>query len=173
MDKNIVKELEEKLRRIAYVRPEYRLPVLTPDGIYGSETEKAVGMMQERAGLPVTGKPDGETVGFINGEYESACLDSSPGKPIYPFPYAKYRAKQGERSEFVSLLSSVMRSLAGRYESAEKVACSDLYDENLKNAVSDFQKKNLLPETGETDKATWNRIAEEYNRLYCGKAVDG
>ena len=173
MDKNSVKELEEKLRRIAFVRPGYRLPVLTPDGIYGSETEKAVRIMQEAAGLPVTGKPDGDTVDLINREYESACLDSSAGKPIYPFPYARYRAKQGERSEFVSMLSGVMRSLAGRYESAADVAAGDIYDEALAAAVSDFQAKNLLPVTGETDKATWDRLADEYNRLYCNRCTDG
>ena len=173
MNKDRVKEFEEKLRRIAFVRPEYRLPVITPDGVYGSETERAVGIMQERAGLPNTGKADAKTEEYINGEYESACRDSAGGKPLYPFPYPRYRAKKGERSEFVQLLSAVLRSLAGRYESAGKVRCGDLYDDSVAAAVGEFQRINLLPETEETDKATWDRIADEFNRIYCNKCSDG
>lgn len=173
MDNDRVKELENKLRRIGFVMPEYRLPVITPDGVYGSETEKAVEIMQGAAGLPQTGKVDARTEEFINREYRKACEDSYPGKPIYPFPYPKYRAKKGERSEFVNLLSAVLRSLAGRYESAGKVTCGDLYDGSVADAISEFQRINLLPETGETDKATWDRLADEYNCVYCGKCIDG
>ena len=168
-----VKELEEKLRRIAFIRPGYGLPVITPDGVYGSETEKAVGMMQERAGLRKTGKTDRKTEEFIDAEYESACRDSAEGKPLYPFPYPRYLAKKNERSEFVHLLTAVLRSLAGRYESAGRVTCGDLYDDSVADAVREFQRINLLPETGETDKATWDRLADEFNGIYCNRCSDG
>jgi len=173
MDKTLIKELEEQLRRISFARPEYGLPALVPDGIYGSETEKAVGVMQKRAGLLVTGRPDAATVDAIRGEYLLAEADSSPGKPISPFPYPRYRAKVGERSEFVLLLSAVLRAIAGRYDACAGVGCGDLYDERVKNAVSEFQRVNMLPVTGETDKATWDRLADEFDRLFCNKCSDG
>jgi peptidoglycan hydrolase-like protein with peptidoglycan-binding domain len=52
------------------------------------------------------------------------------------------------------------------YGDRQDVATDGLFGEGTLDAVREFQKYASLPETGEVDLETWNRITQTYNELF-------
>ena len=76
-------EIQQYLRSLA--RDGYQIPLIIPDGIYGSETVNAVRVFQSLLGLPVTGRVDYDTWQALRASYEEVQRNNARSTPIYPF----------------------------------------------------------------------------------------
>ena len=164
-DKNNIAELQRYLRELHYdTRGE--IPLVNPDGIYGAETTAAVEAFQQMHGLPVTGRVDGETWDEIYGEFQKAIKRRARPEPIYPFPEEDgYEIGMGEYSDIVAIVQFMLRLLANAYDNIDGMPPEGVYNEATVKDIKAFQETHRLPVTGRVDKATWNALAEAYNRI--------
>ena len=142
------------------------IPPVLPDGYFGEDTKAAVEAYQRLAGLPITGKVDHETWDAIFGSYLYADYERKRSCGIYPFETHLEGGclTVGDRCDLVYILQVILQTLAEQYVSMEEQPINGIYDETTARNVALFQRKNTLSPIGEVDKATWNRLAEAYNR---------
>ena len=79
-----------------------------------------------------------------------------------------YAVELGETQFLVQIIQHALSELDAVYGWSEPVAITGVYDEPTAAAVREFQKKNALPQTGGVDRATWNALANAYNRQFAG-----
>lgn len=63
-------------------------------------------------------------------------------------------------------IQMMLREISFYDDSIERVIPDGIYGQQTENSVKSFQRKNNLYETGEVDNDTWDKITEEYNRIY-------
>lgn len=164
-EKNNITELQRYLRELHH-NTRGEIPLVNPDGIYGTETRAAVEAFQKLHGLPVTGEADNTTWNEIYREYTDAVDRRSPPRPISPFPEDDgYEISEGEYSDIVAIVQFMLRLLANAYDDIEGLPPEGVYNEATIKDIKAFQRSHRLPVTGIVDKATWNALAEAYNRL--------
>ena len=156
-------ELQTMLRLLA--QTDSSIPLVNPDGIYGTETERAVLAFQNNMGLPPTGTVDFGTWRGISASYRTAYTLKTRGLGIFPFPANNRTVEKNEKSALVCMIQILLSGLDTAYGIFSDIAISGIYDEATENAVCAFQKRSQLPQTGVVDIYTWNRIAADYNRF--------
>ena len=158
-----VTELQEWLRALHFSG--YPINLIIPDGVYNSQTKEAVSQFQRFIGLPVTGIVDRSTWDALYGAYKTSEFERSRPNALYPFPESVgYILTPGEVSDIVMIIQIMIDTLSGYYDGIS-VEVNGRYDEQTRLAVEEFQKANELAVTGHIDKATWNRLADVYNRF--------
>lgn len=160
MKKDSVYELQNMLRKI--FSAEKINVMLTPDGIYGDETERAVKIFQKQHGINPTGITDQTTWDAIVKEYKDVMEQCSAGEGIYPF-YAGCCCSSGERSDLVYIIQVMLTALGVVYDDFPEIEINGTFDEPTEQAVKIFQRINRLSETGTVDIRTWNALAKSYN----------
>lgn len=155
-------DLQTFLRRIQRENGE---SPLVPDGIYGAETAEAVRAHQRANGLPVTGEADRETWDSI---YDAAAqlfaADTSPAAVLF-FPESGVLSP-GSRGRAVFVLQLMLGTAAPHYGNAAPVPLTGEYDPETAAAVRMMQAVFALPQTGVTDRATWDALALFHNALF-------
>ena len=164
-EKNNISELQKYLRELHHdTRGE--IPLVNPDGIYGPETAAAIEAFQRIHSLPVTGQTDNTTWDAVYEEYQNAVKRRARPNPIYPFPEEDgYEIDEGEYSDIVAIVQFMLRLLANAYDNIDGMPPEGVYNESTVEDIKAFQEAHRLPVTGRVDKATWNALAEAYNRL--------
>ncbi|MFB7279678.1 L,D-transpeptidase family protein [Streptomyces hydrogenans] len=111
------------------------------------------------------GKPSAPTTGASSSASSSSSSSATPpapsasgtatpdGKPSSPTPAAKALMKDGDENEQVRELQARLRQL-DYFDRAP----TGFYGSITAKAVSGFQKKRGLPETGSVDETTWQRL---------------
>lgn len=100
---------------------------------------------------------------MTGGNYDR--MDRNAGiEGIRPFAERR-RVYPRERSDLVMILQLMLNELRIRYDGFGPIPLSGIYDELTEDAVRQFQRINLLPTDGITDIRTWNRMAQQYNRV--------
>ena len=163
-----IRDLQRYLRQLSYVDTRITRP--PTDGIYGSETRRAVRDFQRIEGLPETGSVDTPTWELLFARYEASLAREGAPVPLAVFPRlsAGYALRRGDESFLVQLLQYALRELSLFYKENERVPQSGAYDEATEAAVKALQRRTLLPESGEVDRATWDALAALYNRTFGG-----
>ncbi len=162
----VVRHLQEMLRAIEITSGKR---VTVPlDGIYGSSTGNAVRAFQEENGLPITGAVDQETYDLLYARSLEADFAESEPLPIYLFEKGR-SVQRGETSDFVLLLKGLLNELSVLYDGFLPLALTNTFDEEMEDALQDFQTRNRIAPTGIIDKATWNAIVRNYNRQIQGQ----
>ncbi|MBE6672812.1 MAG: peptidoglycan-binding protein [Ruminococcaceae bacterium] len=166
---NPIYEIQEYLRTLS--RYGYEIPLVIPDGIYGSLTGNAVRTFQQLVGLPQTGRVDYETWQALRAAYEEVLRLSARSFPIYPFEEKLLEGKitLGNELPLIYIIQIILRTIGIAYQNLDNQAITGIYDQSTAENVRDFQRINGLPITGDVDKETWNRLAEAYNK-YLNKA---
>ena len=161
-----VANLQRYLRQLSYDEP--TIPPPPVDGIFESQTGAALREFQRLRGFPVTGSADRETWDRLYADYRASLAQNSPPRPILIFDLdpAGYVMRPGTESFAVATLRYMLRELQHDYIGLSDLSDGSLYDDDTANAVRKFQEQNTLPVTGETDKDTWNAIADRYNMLF-------
>lgn len=59
-------------------------------------------------------------------------------------------------------LQTMLRTIAHADETLLRIVPDGIYGPNTTAAVREFQRQNGLPQTGQTDNATWNRVVAAY-----------
>jgi peptidoglycan hydrolase-like protein with peptidoglycan-binding domain len=156
-------ELQTMLRLLSQINPNF--PPVNPDGIYGPETEKAVLAFQTSNGLPPTGIVDFGTWTAITNAYQNALRLTQRGLALFPFPPGDYTVKKGERSDLVYIIQIMLSGIDAAYDIFSDIEISGIYDEKTESAIRNFQRLSRLPESGEVDGITWDRLALDHNRF--------
>ena len=157
--------LQRYLRTISFV--DSRITRVPIDGLFDSDTQKAVSEYQRTRGLAETGIVDKNTWDRIFDEYKmiTDAKDRTPTVNFFPTYPENYEAVPGEKSTFISLIQLLLRELSVIYDSLSDVVENGIFDEKTENAVKSFQRANLLTPNGIVDTATWNALLKSYSEI--------
>lgn len=162
--KNAVIRLQRYLRQLEHELGEInRVPI---DGIFGDDTRAALMRFQAYAGLRVTGISDIVTWEMLYAEYQKSLDKKSSTLGIFPFFDLpdEYELKLGDNNTLVSMLEIIMSEISSEYtEMQDAFKVNGVFDSDKSNLIREYQKKNLIPESGTVNRATWNRLAEDFN----------
>lgn len=158
-----VRNLQRYLRRLSFDDPRFlRVPI---DGIFDTVTEDALRVFQSEYGLPATGRADFATWERLWQEYRrvEAEHDRTPVLHLFPTTPEGYVLRRGEESITVSFLQLLLQELGVIYDTLEWGEVTGVFDDLTERNVRRIQRAALLPETGEVDLITWNRILRDFN----------
>lgn len=161
-----VRNLQRYLRQLSYDESSILAPPV--DGIFDTKTEEALRSYQRARGQAENGVADLETWERLYADYRASLAKNSSPRPIYLFYRDPESAtlREGEKSFAVAALRYMLRELQQDYAELSALSDGNLYDADTARAVRTFQSNNGLTVTGETDRATWNAIADRYNKLF-------
>lgn len=161
-----IRNLQRYLRQLSY--DEERITRPPVDGIFESDTREALQNFQSIKGLPVTGTADQETWELLYASYRSSLASNSPPRTVAIFPRTPDSAVLtiGSQGFTVMTLQHMLTELSLNYSDLGELAISGSYDEPTQNAVRAFQSHNVLAQTGDVDRLTWNQIADQYNTIF-------
>lgn len=155
-----VRSLQTMLRVIA--ESDDRQPSVIPDGIYSAQTASAVSTFQRNHGLPVTGIADQATWDAIVSVYEPALIQVDQALPLEVILNPSQVIRSGESNPILYIAQGVLIVLAEAYGSVSLPSITGVLDLPTSQSLSDFQRLNGLPATGELDRITWDRLARHY-----------
>ena len=162
-ERDNIMELQRMLRELHFA--DARIPEVAVDGIYGVETADAVREFQQLFGLPETGRTDYATWNAIRSASLAAQASSAPPRRIDAFPAGEgYTIRAGEYSDIAALVQFMLRELSHHYDGIAGMPPDGVYGESTAADIRQVQHAAALPETGEVDKATWNALADAYQR---------
>lgn len=166
-ESNAVRDMQRCLRALSYTNP--AIPPPPVDGVSGSATRASVAAFQAEYGLPVTGTADAATWDALHTACRENAAAVSPPEPLYLFPCdpTGYTVSAGDEGALVSVIQYLLReTLLGFGQDTGELAVNGSFDPATETAVVAFQRVHRLPETGEVNTATWNRLAVEQNNRY-------
>lgn len=140
---------------------------LVPDGIFGAQTAAAVREYQQQHCLPVTGIADQRTWNAIYATYAALiAADALPMQTAFFPPESDTVLKPGAKSPTVYVLQLMLSEIAPHYNRIAAVPLTGEYDSDTQAAVRRAQQIFQLPQTGLTDRATWQALAGLHNALF-------
>lgn len=135
------------------------------DGIYGGRTAAAVREFQQEESLPITGVVDRTTWEAVYRAYLEILAKAAAPTPIQGYQNPETALVPGDRGDGVAFLQIMLRRLAQRFpQIPAEQSITGIYSPATALAVAAVQKRSGLPETGQTDKATWDAVTSLYNR---------
>ena len=155
-----ISELQQALRDIA--KTDSDILSVIPDGIFAEETEESVKSFQRKFGFTETGKVDFELWDKIQQERQKALFTLSEPIQVIAIKKEDLPLVLGQISKEVHMLNMMLNSLSEKYSNFENVGVSDEFSAKTKNEVEKWQEVIGHQVTGEVDKLTWNRLAEQY-----------
>ena len=161
-----IENLQRYLRMLSY--EEERIIAPPADGIFSSDTQEAIRAFQALNGLEVTGIADFETWELLYASYRSAMARNSPPRTVALFPRNPngYTLSRGAKGIEVRVLQHMLSELSFDFIELDGLEVNGIFDEPTEVATAAFQRRNVLKETGEVDKTTWNAIADLYNTRF-------
>ncbi len=162
-ERDAILNLQTYLRAQSLVDP--TAPKVPIDGIFDTQTKNALIEFQLKNNLAPTGIADRATFDLLYSQYLEILQSTSLPEAIIPFPsYPRdYTIKRGERSFLVSVLQYMLNEIGIVYNVFDALEINGEYDAETEKIIRDFQERNGLSPTGETDRTTWGRIARIYN----------
>ena len=155
-------ELQEYLRNIG--RYDSDIEPVIPDGIFAEETENAVRSFERKyTDREESGIVDYELWTRILEENEKAVFYFSKPKSIAPVRSSDLPLRYGDRKNAVYHLNALLLELSEMHSNFPSVTVSDYYGEETAEAVKQWQRAARLPDSGITDKVTWNLLAEHFS----------
>ena len=133
-----------------------------PDGFYGTQTRNAVSVFQQSRGIPSTGAVDQPTWERIAAEFPDARTRIGPAEPLQLILNPNQVLRKGESHPYLYLIQAMLNALQEAYGSIPAPALTGVLDLATADSISEFQRLNLLPVTGEMDKITWKHLALHY-----------
>ena len=162
-----VANLQRYLRQLASASPEIgQVPV---DGIFDTDTRKALQNYQRMADLPVTGVADRLTWESLYADYLVSLERYAPPTPISIYPRNPVGGflDVGAVGIDVAVLQYMLGELTLLFPITPP-AVTGTYDVATANAVRDMQELLGLTPNGLVDILTWNAIADRFNALPAG-----
>lgn len=158
-------DLQTFLRRIqrgqGYAQP------LAPDGIFGPETASAVRDFQRQNSLPVTGTADYDTWTAIYQAYLVLLAGDTLPQAVIFFPAsADATLSTGDKGPSVLVLQLMLGTAMPHFADMLPVPLTGEYDAATVAGVRRAQGVFQLPQTGVTDRATWEALALFHNSFF-------
>lgn len=151
-DQNVML-VQTALKRLSEIYPQ--IPKVTPDGIFGPQTENAVKAFQNLFGLTPDGIVGPATWSKLMQEYFGHLTGGSisyPGSPI----------KIGQTGENVTMIQRYLNKISTAYPSIAKVSEDGIFGSGTQSAVKAFQNIFGLTPDGIVGPDTWSKLMEVY-----------
>lgn len=163
-----IRNLQTYLRQLSY--DDSRITPPPVDGIYGSDTRRALSEFQSTHGLPVTGVADQATWEQLYSAYRASLAENALPVKVALFPSLPpdVRLSTGSRGFAVAAVQYMLQELEVQYGILRPIPVTGIYDEITRDAVAGFQTQNVMEPTGEVGRATWNEIADQFNLMQEG-----
>ncbi len=155
-----VTDMQRALREIS--RTDQTIQPLTPDGVFGPETTRGVQQFQRSYGLNPSGKADLETWNAIFARAAELREFQSPARGVSFFPPGG-TVTPGSSGDAVYAIQIMLCTLSSRFINFESVERNGTYDNKTTEQIKRFQSCAALPESGITDKPTWNALCRCYS----------
>ena len=163
-EENSILEIQRILRAIDYFENDTAKIRLT--GNYNEETRQGVKNFQEKYGLPVTGTVDVATWQLLQAVDKATKEAQALARAVYILPRnPEYTIFPGLADDVVYVIQHMLNVISQEYDEISPIKFSGVYDTDTENAIREFQRKNLLENSGIIDPATFNRLADEYERI--------
>ncbi len=164
-EEQAIRNLQKYLRELSY--DSLGANPVPLDGIFDRATRDALIEFQKSVGLEPTGIADKATWDALFAAYQKSIESKRNTRGLYFFPDTPrgYELSSGEAWLLVNIVQLLLLELRIAYDIFENVTESGVYDSATEAAIRDFQRINLLPETGRVDAATYDRIVREYTNL--------
>ena len=144
-----------------------QVPVVILNGIYDSETERAVRALQGILGLPQSGRVDEASWNDITRLYNEVAETLSPGGVTggvagWPRPYPSAPLQQGSRGDNVYYIQELL-NVINRYNSAiPAVEADGIFGPATRDAIYAFQNAYGLTVDGIVGPLTWEKLNAVY-----------
>ena len=163
-DKNFVYQIQRILRDLSFI--EGGVGSVGTDGIYDNATRQEVMKFQEKYGVPATGIVDFETWEMLNKIWEIRKSNDALARAVYILPrFQKYEITPYTKDNALYVIQHMLETISRDYSEIEGIELNGIYDEKTQNAIMLFKRKNLLDNTPIIDAITFNRLADEYERI--------
>lgn len=162
---DMTKRLQAMLRALSRWTdtPEFSVAL---SGKYDEGTRQAVMAFQKKYFLQPTGDVNFDTWDAISQLYRTHESLYGHTDGIYPFPTSPdFIVMPGERSNLVYVIQIMLNELKRNYDSYGYLPLNGRYDITMSHSIEEFQSAQGIEINGIVDRATWNRLAEEYNAL--------
>ena len=164
---NDVRIMQTYLNEIARSYPS--IPALTVDGVFGSNTERAVIAFQRQFGLTADGIIGQNTwYKVVDVHYNLPATPASSQSP--PYPGTLLRA--GSRDESVALMQRYLTAISARYPSISRLNADGIFGALTERSVIAFQRQFAISPDGIIGPVTWDRIVSVYNEVTSGSVDD-
>jgi len=142
----------------------------SPDGIFGTETERAVRAFQEIFSLDpdaLVGPATWNAILRIYGAVKRLSDLNSEGIPLSDLTSLfQSTLEEGDEGIEVLELQYLLDFVANFLQSVPSVARDGIFGSEMKAAVEAFQAEYGLPVTGVVDTATWDVLYRAYRGMY-------
>ena len=157
-----VTSLQTMLRWISAADP--AIPAVTPNGIYGSETKRAVTVFQRKNGLPASGVTDYDTWKAICRAYHTAKTELDPAQPLEVVMQPHKPLLPGSDNRNLLLVQCMLHNLHEVYEDIPDCELSGKCDASTERAIRALQELCGMQCTGVVDKALWQLLCGLYTQ---------
>lgn len=166
-----VKNLQNMLMGIVHIYP--KMPVITLNGIYDSQTRNAVRSFQNMMGISDTGIMDKNTYEKLKVIYDKKDqikaierIDFSnnvSNNNLNMGSDLSYNVlKEGSKGRYVYRLQEYLRRVSLVNQNIPNIALDGIFGSETKKAVMSFQKVYGLEVTGIVDDEMWDKLYNEY-----------
>ncbi len=165
---NDVLILQRRLNRISANYPSIpKIPLV--DGIYGTETERAVREFQKIFGLTVDGIVGPATWYEVRAKYNAVKKLNELLSEGLTFEDVSLQfdesLSEGDTGLAVSVVQYFLNFVSAFTTDFSDIPINGIYDAATVQLVSDFQNYVGLPITGEMDEVTWLALFDEYRGI--------
>ena len=166
-EREAISNIQKYLRQLSY--HDERINPVPIDGVWESDTKRAVAQFQRQNNLPITGTVDRATWDRLKQEYDRSVAENSPPArlDIFPREPQDYALTLGDKSFLTNAVQYMLGELSRLYYLPNFTITGE-YDDNTANAIAEFQKRNLIKQTGNVDRETWDALTIQHNILLDG-----
>ena len=157
-----VYNLQRYLRQLSYTDPRISSP--PQDGIFEERTKNALREFQRTRAMIPNGVADKATWDALYAEYLLSTAAYAPPRPLGVFPRVPdgYSVSLGDEFFLVSIIQFLLNELRTVYDTFIPLLINGVYDEATAENIRDFQRKNLIEDSGQVNKETWDKLVEAY-----------
>lgn len=163
-ERNFIVQIQRILRDLSFSANQNGMVGI--DGIYDGGTREAVRQFQERYGLEPTGIVNSETWSLLHTVWELKQESEALARAVYILPrFEGYEILPFAKDNVLYIIQHMLEVISTDYEELEGIELNGIYDIKTQNAIKEFQRKNLLDDTGIIDATTFNRLADAYEQV--------
>ncbi|MBQ4509178.1 MAG: peptidoglycan-binding protein [Clostridia bacterium] len=163
-ERNFIVQIQRILRDLNFL--ESQNGTVGIDGIYDEATRNAVRDFQNRYGISETGVVDSETWTILHTIWEIRAESNALARAVYVLPrFEGYEILPGTVDNVLYIIQHMLETISRDYEELEGIVLNGIYDTKTQNAIKEFQRKNMLNDTGIIDATTFNRLADAYEEI--------